>query len=81
MPTLNNLLMDAHVACGGTRNEVTGFILRKIENDTETHGVFDTLAADGTECIFKGTKKECLSFVLGITWGAKAGRSAFAAQF
>jgi hypothetical protein len=79
--TTRTLLMDAHVACGGTRDEVCGFIIRKSDNVKHIYCVIDTLAADGPEMIFNGPKSECVIFVQGIIWGAKAGRSAFAASF
>lgn len=46
-----------------------------------TYDVFDQYHNDGPCIIFSGPKSECEAFLKGIMWGAKAGRSAMAAQF
>lgn len=78
---IRGILRDASFAIDGDDN---GLSLIPIKNASGYSGfwkVVDKLAANGPTEIFNGEKGECLSFLMGVKWGAKAGKSAMAAMF
>ena len=82
MSTPTKTFLD--LASKSIRGELNEIIIRKPKSLVVAPGIYDVVDKfhhNGPHVIFSGTKEQCHSFLQGLAWGAKAGRSAMAAQF
>ena len=73
---IETLLRNASFACDLHSDDAFKLVRLK-----SVYRIVDQLAHDGPEVIFKGTREECVAFLKGVEWGAKAGRSSMAQSF